>query len=208
MASELDSAALPNDVEALRALLAERDAALAERDAALAVRDAALAERDADLLSARLEIEKLKVQLAVLRRDRYGRSSERRDAEIGQLEMLIGDLEEDAAAADAAARSRRKARGETETPRRPAIRRPVPEHLPRETVTHEPVFACRCGCTDPARLTRLGEDVTEVREKIPARLKVIRHVRPRYACRACEAVIRDPGDRLRGLEDSGTGRRA
>ena len=61
---------------------------------------------------------------------------------------------------------------------------------------HEPVLACRCGCTDPARLTRLGEDVTEVLEKIPARLKVIRHVRPRYACRACEAVIQAPAPAL------------
>jgi transposase len=67
VAPELDSAALPDDVETLRALLVERDAVLAERDAALA-------ERDADLLSARLEIEKLKVQLAALRRDRYGKS--------------------------------------------------------------------------------------------------------------------------------------
>lgn len=61
---------------------------------ALAEREAALAERDARLLNALLVIEKLKVQLATLRRDRYGRSSEKRDAEIGQLEMLIGDLEE------------------------------------------------------------------------------------------------------------------
>ena len=179
----------------MRALLAERDAALAERDAALAERDAARAERDADRLSARLEIEKLKVQLAALRRDRYGRSSERLAAEIGQLEMLIGDLEEDAAEREAAEKKRR-AKGRSDKPRKPALRRPLPAHLPRETVLHEPVLACRCGCTDPARLTCLGEDVTEVLEKIPARLKVIRHVRPRYACRACEAMLQAPAPAL------------
>lgn len=179
----------------MRALLAERDAALAERDAALAERDAARAERDADRLSARLEIEKLKVQLAALRRDRYGRSSERLAAEIGQLEMLIGDLEEDAAEREAAEKKRR-AKGRSDKPRKPALRRPLPAHLPRETVLHEPVTACRCGCTDPARLTCLGEDVTEVLEKIPARLKVIRHVRPRYACRACEAMLQAPAPAL------------
>ena len=80
VAPELDTAAFPDDVETLRALLAQRDALIAERDAALA-------ERDADLLSARLEIEKLKVQLAALRRDRYGKSSERLTAGIGQLEI-------------------------------------------------------------------------------------------------------------------------
>jgi transposase len=197
VAPELDSTASPHSAATLRALLAERDAAIAARDAALAERDAALAERDADLLSARLEIEKLKVQLAALRRERYGRSSERLAAEIGQLEMLIGDLEEDAAEREAAAAEKqRRARGQSDKPRKPALRRPLPEHLPRETVRHEPVLACRCGCTDPARLTCLGEDVTEVLEKTPARLKVIRHVRPRYACRACEAMLQAPAPAL------------
>ncbi len=37
--------------------------------------------------------------------------------------------------------------------RRPALRKPLLAHLPRETVVHEPVFACRCGCADPAHLT-------------------------------------------------------
>jgi transposase len=183
----LDPAVPPDDAEMLRALLAERGAAIAERDAALA-------ERDALLLNARLEIEKLKVQLAAPRRDRYGRSSERLAAEIGQLEMLIGDLEEDEAGRAAAAK--RGGRVKPDKLRKPALRRPLPEHLPRETVLHEPVLACRCGCTDPARLTRLGEDVTEVLEKTPARLRVIRHVRARYACRACEAVIQAPAPAL------------
>ena len=192
----LDPAVPPDDAAGLRALLAERDAALAERDAALAERDAALAERDAALLNASLEIEKLKVQLAALRRDRYGKSSERLAAEIGQLEMLIGDLEEDQAQGEAASEEARRAEGKPGKPRRPALRKPLPAHLPRETVVHEPVLACRCGCADPARLTRLGEDVTEVLEKLPARLKVIRHVRPRYACRTCETVLQAPAPDL------------
>ena len=68
------------EITALRALLAERDAALAERDALL--------------LNTRLEVEKLKVLLARARREQFGQSSERQANEIGQLEMLIGDLEE------------------------------------------------------------------------------------------------------------------
>jgi transposase len=177
------------EIAALRALLAERDMVLAERDAALA-------EREAALRNAGFEIEKLKVQLAALRRDRFGKSSEKLAAEIGQFEMLIGDLEEDQAQAAAAADARAKAKGLPDKPRRPALRKPLPGHLPRETILHEPVFACRCGCTDPKRLTKLGEDVTEVLEKIPARLKVIRHVRPRYACRACEAILQAPAPDL------------
>ena len=182
------------EITALRALLAERDAALAERDAVLAERDAVLAERAAALHNAAFEIEKLKLQLAALRRERFGKSSEKLASEIGQLEMLIGDLEENQA--QAAAAEARTAKTQPDKARRPALRKPLPDHLPRETVLHEPVFACHCGCTDRTRLTKLGEDVTEVLEKIPARLKVIRHVRPRYACRACEAVLQAPAPDL------------
>jgi transposase len=61
-------------------------------------------------------------------------------------------------------------------------------------VVHEPKIICTCN--DRSKLARLGEDVTEVLEKIPARLKVIRHVRPRYACRTCEAVFQAPAPEL------------
>jgi hypothetical protein len=53
------------------------DAEIAALRALLAERDAVLSERDAELRNATFEIEKLKVQLATLRRDRYGRSSEK-----------------------------------------------------------------------------------------------------------------------------------
>ena len=81
------------------------DAEIAALRALLAEREAALAERDAELRNAGFEIEKLKVQLAALRRDRYGRSSEKLAAAADQLEMLIGDLEEDQAEREAAAAS-------------------------------------------------------------------------------------------------------
>ena len=63
-------------------------------------------------------------------------------------------------------------------------------------MVHEPTIICACHGCDRAKLARLGEDVTEVLEKIPARLKVIRHVRPRYACRTCEAVFQAPAPEL------------
>jgi len=80
----------------------------------------------------------------------------------------------------------------------------LPDHLPRETVVHKPTTLC--ACCEPAKLARLGEDVTQILEKIPARLKVIRHVRPRYACRVCEAVFQAPApDLLRtAVEKSST----
>ena len=81
-------------------------------------------------------------------------------------------------------------------PRKSGGRRPLPAHLARELVVHEPEIICNCGSCDPARLVKIGETTTEVLEKIPAKLKVIRHVRPKYACRLCEAVFEAPAPEL------------
>jgi len=152
-----------------------------------------LAAARAQLGTAAIEIEHLRAQLAALRRQRYGQSSERLDADIAQLELRLEDLEENEAERQATCRDPAFPGGQSR-PRAKAVRRPLPDHLPRETVVHEPEAVC--ACCDRSRLARLGEDVIEVLEKIPARLKVIRHVRPRYACRVCEAVFQAPAPDL------------
>ena len=88
-------------VELLRQQLAARDATIAERERIIAEkeeqlneRERVIAVRDAELYAKTLQIENLKAQLAVLRRSRYGRSSEKLDQEIEQLELLLGELEE------------------------------------------------------------------------------------------------------------------
>src|SRR5690242_8182523 len=71
---------------------------LAQRDAIIAAREAELAEATivkAKLTAALLEIEQIKMQLATLRRQRYGRSSEKLDNDIAQLEMRLEDCQED-----------------------------------------------------------------------------------------------------------------
>ena len=74
--------------------------------------------------------------------------------------------------------------------RRQPVRRPLPDHLPREEIVHDPASVCPgCGGT---RFSKLGEDVTEILEKIPARLKVIRHIRPKLSCRCCERIMQAP----------------
>ena len=152
-----------------------------------------LAAARAQLGTAAVEIAHLRAQLAALRRQQYGQSSERLDAEIAQLELRLEDLEENEAEHQAARPDPDSANGQPR-PRAKAVRRPLPDHLPRETVVHEPELVCGCG--DRSRLARLGEDTTEVLEKIPARLKLIRHVRPRYACRVCEAIFQAPAPDL------------
>lgn len=176
----------PASVEDALAILQAENAALR----------AQLAERDAALDVANAQIDALTFNLAVLRRRQFGQSSERLAAEIDQLELRLEDLEESRAEQTARQPQADPPGAVTRKSRKPAIRKPLPVHLPRETVVHEPRIFCVCGDCDRSRLTRLGEDVTEVLEKIPARLKVIRHVRPRYACRTCEAVFQAPAPEL------------
>ena len=157
---------------------------------------AQLAERDAALAVAAAQIEALSFNLAVLKRRQFGQSSEKLTAEIEQLELRLEDLEESRAEQGAKDPLAKPEQAAPTKSRKPALRKPLPPHLPRETVVHEPEIVCICQPCDRSKLTRLGEDVTEVLEKIPARLKVIRHIRPRYACRQCEGVFQAPAPDL------------
>jgi transposase len=193
----LDANDLPNDVTALRVLLVEENARLAEARAELTLMRAELAQRKVEVVSHKIEIEHLKAQLAKLRRMQFGKSSEKLDAQIAQLELVLEDLEESGAAAEAtdgAATSASDKTTRTVTSRKPALRQPLPEHLPREIVNLDPEITCAC-CA-PEKLTKIGEDITEVLEKIPAQLKVIRYVRSKLACRGCEAVFQAPSPDL------------
>ena len=116
-----DAADTAHEIAELRALLAEREAELA------------LAR--AELTGARLQIAQYKAQLAKLRRMQFGRSSEKLDTQIHQLELLLEDLEEaEAAGTERVQREPRPASRE----RRQPVRRPLPDHLPREEIVHHP----------------------------------------------------------------------
>ena len=91
-----------------------------------------------------LLIEKLRMQLAILRRARFGRSSEKLDREIEQLELLLGDMEEsDAARQTRSPTSDDEAATTPPSPKKPSQRAPLPDHLPLETVVHEAPCVCR-----------------------------------------------------------------
>jgi transposase len=178
---------LPTDPQALRAFAADLQAELARKDIELAA-------NAAEIHAKTLHIEKLKMQLAVLRRARFGRSSEKLDHEIEQLELLIGELEEDVAAQDARANDAATKTDPSSpvkpSPRKPPVRKPLPDHLPRETVTHEP--ACTCPGCGGTTFSRIGEDEREVLEYVPSSFKVIQHVRPKLSCRSCETIVQAP----------------
>jgi transposase len=129
------------------------------------------------------EIEQLKLLIAKLRRMQFGRSSEKLDRQIEQLELRLEALQQNDAEKVAALP---ESIANVEGVARPA-RRPLPAHLPREVRTYWPKQeACPdCG----GALKHLGEDVSEMLEIEPVRFKVIRHVRPKLACACCERIV-------------------
>ncbi len=133
------------------------------------------------------EIEHLKFVIAKLRRMQFGRRSEQMDETVAQLELALEELE--------CVRAEQGARDETPAPATepdadvPAVpkRKPLPDRLPRESVEHRPADACCPDCG--GALKTLGEDVAEVLEYVPASFRVIRHVRPKLACTACDRIV-------------------
>ena len=160
---------LPDDVDALRALIvAERAERQAERQSVSATTKSEVARRDVELANQLIEIEHLKAMLAKLRRGKYGSSSEKLDAEIRQLELWVDDAEISLAATEAKAASDAEAQPTSaKPPRKSAVRKPLPEHLPREIVVLEPVITCRCG--DPScRYPRSAKTSPRCWKKSPA----------------------------------------
>lgn len=135
------------------------------------------------------EVERLRLIIARLRRLQFGRKSEKIQREIEQLELQLEDLE--AGNAEKQEKTERTLAPEAAAvfaaaTRKPA-RRPLPDHLPREVQVHAPEEK---GC--PAcggNLSKLGEDVSEMLEYVPARFKVIRHVRPKLSCTRCDTIL-------------------
>ncbi len=183
--------ALPNDVEALKALvLAFRD------EAQTAVRraddfEAKLANANARESATAALIAHLKLQIAKLKREQYGASAERTRRLLDQMELqleeLEGDASEDALVAAAVADKTASVRS---FERKAPVRKPFPEHLPRERVVVP--SPCSCPACGGARLSKLGEDITETLEVIPRAWKVIQTVREKFACRDCEKITQPP----------------
>jgi len=191
MPTPLDPATLPRSTTALRRLLLQREA---EHAAAQEQQAAELQAARNGLQELTLLHEKLKLRLARLLRQQYGASSEKLRAAINQLELTLGDIEEQIAEMmppepEQPPAPARPTSASVEPARRKPVRRPLPDSLPRDVVEHAAPCACpKCGGV----LRPLGEDVTEVLDYVPACFRVIRHVRPKLSCRSCESIAQAP----------------
>jgi transposase len=177
---------LPDDAESLKALVA-----------ALTVKCGQLEHEQAELRHEKailaVEVERLTANNArldhivtVLRRARFGRSSERLNEE--QISLALEDVAAGLAADDARSEKQSEVVKRHGAKNRRSNRGKLPARLPREEVIIEPESKiCPCGCA----LHVIGEDVSERLDRIPARLRVIITRRPKYACRACtDGVVR------------------
>lgn len=174
----LDVTNLPDDPEVLKRIIVEQDRRVAEHTR---------------------EIERLKHYLMLFRRHRFGRRSEKltQGQLLLELAVAIEVLPKDPP--------------DPKPPPRPAGNRPrrrmIPADLQRLPFVHEPPDA-RMGCAGCGkRLVRIGEETAEQLEYEPAKLFVIHHIRPKYACENCQAnvVIAEPatGPIEKGLPGAG-----
>jgi transposase len=192
---------IPENAHDVRALLAAMQARLmaseqaleAERTAHQTTREQLDAAKNAVKLTT-LQIEMLKVQLARLRRMKFGQSSERLTLLADQLELTLEDLEAEHAHAACVVAGDVPPAASQALGRKPR-REPLPDHLPRQEVIHPAPEADGCTACG-GKMSALGEDVTEVLEYVPARFQVVRHIRPKLACQRCDAISQAPAPLL------------
>jgi transposase len=140
-------------------------------------------------------IEKLQHQLEQLLRRIYGRKSEKLDP--NQL-LLFATVLLEAAGGDPAATGEptpappqeAQPAAEPASPKKPGHgRKPLPKHLPRRREVHDvPAEVLPCPDCGALRVC-IGEEIREQLEYVPASMVVIEHVRPKYACKACEGNV-------------------
>lgn len=154
-------------------------------------READLKAKETEIQAKDLKIQALTLELAHLRRIRYGVKSEAL-APL-QRQLFEDGWNEDLAAVEAEVEQAAEEQPSPTVakPKRPrAGRQPLPAHLPRIEHVHEPE-SCQCGQCGKD-LVKIGEDVTEQLDVEPAKFFVHRHIRPQYACRTCETISAAP----------------
>jgi len=156
------------------------------------VKDELIAQRDREVAFKQALIDKLTHEMAVLKRLKFAASSERFAATLApeQKSLLEETLDADLAElTQEIERERGHAGDKDKTEKKQPKRTPLPPHLPRRDVTHEPAQTT-CGCGQP--LQRIGEDVAEKLDYQPGMFTVERHVRGKWACHCCQKLVQAP----------------
>jgi transposase len=145
-----------------------------------------VSRQDLELRARALKIDQLTHEMALLKRWRYAARSEQLHAV--QASLLEETLEADLQAIEVELEALQPDSDGVPARERPR-RAPLPAHLPRVEVRHEPDRSvCACGCA----LKRIGEDVSEKLDYTPGAFVVERHIRGKWACAKCEKLIQAP----------------
>ncbi len=167
-------------------LIAAQDEEIRRLEAELDAHRQRMSEQAEELDSRRERIEHLKLMVEKFRHMIFGKKSEKLVLKLEQMEF---ELEEDETTqAEAEAIAERVSPRKEQKPR--SERKPLPEHLKREEVTHKPDSDCCPDCGGGLR--HFGDDISEQLEYVPESFKVIRHVRPKFACTGCDRVVEAP----------------
>jgi len=182
----LDREALLDLIRAREQQHASLDAEIRRLESELDAQRQMVSEQADELDSRRARIEHLKLMVEKFRHMIFGKKSEKLVLKLEQLEF---ELEEDETTqAEAEAIAERVSPPKEAKPR--SERKPLPEHLKREERMHKPDSDCCPDCGGGLR--HFGNDVSEQLEYVPESFKVIRHVRPKFACTDCDRVVEAP----------------
>ena len=146
-----------------------------------------LITKDEQLLSREREIEHLKLLLVKLHRMQFGRKSEKLQRQIEQLELRLEELESNRSEKESTPSEPASVPASSTASAGKPTRRALPDYLPRQTRRHEPKETACPQCQ--GELRKLGEDVSEVLEYVPASFVVIRHVRTKLSCTKCDCIV-------------------
>jgi transposase len=181
---------LPDDPQALKRIIAERDGVIAQCDEMIAqeraAHAAALTQHEQSLQTLREDNALLQHRLKLLLRSSYGPRAERFDPrQLLLFGLRVPPIEPvDATGQPDAAADQEPSAGKQ---RKPHGRRKLPEHLPRIPIEHsldESERACPC-CGELRH--KIGQQVTEQLEHIPFSFVVLQHIRSKYACKHCNS---------------------
>ena len=158
--------------------------------AEMATKDEQLERQTREVAFKQALVDKLTHELAVLKRLKFAATSEKFCAGLSAEQRSLLEETLDADIAEASGEIERASRGDkAKKDKQSPKREPLPPHLPRRDVHHEPEStACGCGC----QMKRIGQDVSEKLDYEPGVFTVERHVRGKWACARCQKLVQAP----------------
>ena len=151
-------------------------------------KDAQIVRHQTELKHSQALNAKLTHENALLKRMKFAAQSERFNAQ--QRSLLEDEIEADLAAVAVEIEQLQPPAAAPEAKQQPK-RQPLPAHLPRREIRHEPESTtCACGC----QMKRIGENVAEKLDYVPGVFTVERHIRGKWACAQCETITQTPVD--------------